>query len=60
MIIDAHIHRGIFPAQYVFDTSLEGLLAVMDSLGIGTAISAHFLNLVAGDLVDGAKASSDE
>ncbi len=60
MIIDAHIHRGLMPAQYVYDTSLGRLLERMDALHIGTAVSSHCRSLIAGDIEDGARVSSEE
>lgn len=60
MIIDAHIHRGIMPAQYVYDTSLKTLLNTMDEIGISVAISSHCRSLVMGDMVDGTEISSKE
>ena len=57
MIIDAHIHRGMMAAQYVYDLSLERLLESMDFLGIGTAISSHCLSLMQGDFDGGTEAA---
>lgn len=60
MIIDAHIHRGIMPKQYVYDTSMARLLEVMDDLGIAISISSHCRSLVMGDIAGGTKISSEE
>lgn len=50
MIIDAHIHRGSMPPQPCRDLTLEDLLALMDRLGIQTAIGSHCLALYLGDM----------
>ncbi len=41
MIIDAHCHRGDWPAFQIPDRSLAAMLRLMDRLGIERAISAH-------------------
>jgi len=57
LIIDAHIHLGAMHQYYNYERSLDDLLALMDLLHIGYAISSHTAALLHGDLTLGAEES---
>jgi len=57
MIIDSHLHLGPFPGYYNYDISLEGILRLMDSLGITHAVNIHTAGLIYGDLERGVEES---
>jgi predicted TIM-barrel fold metal-dependent hydrolase len=49
LIIDSHIHLGALAGYYSYDTTVETLLARMDSLGIVYSINSGALDLTYGD-----------
>ena len=57
MIIDTHFHLGPIPGYFNYDISLDGILRLMDSLGITHAVNIHTAGLIYGDLEKGVQES---
>ncbi len=57
MIIDTHLHLGPIPGYFNYDISLDGILRLMDSLGITHAVNIHTAGLIYGDLEKGIQES---
>ena len=49
MIIDAHFHFGYIEGYMNYDTSLAGVMGVMDQLGIQYAVNSNTRDLMFGD-----------
>ena len=49
MIIDSHVHLGAMSGYYNYDSTLESLLARMDTLGIRYAVNSGTMDLTFGD-----------